>query len=50
MVNSSQIPKLPLPPSLVGSEVGSFTEFTVTQRMPAIAHRIIVENSLLGNA
>ncbi|MBW4423471.1 MAG: protein-glutamate O-methyltransferase family protein [Nostoc desertorum CM1-VF14] len=45
MVNSSQIPKLPLPPSLVGSEVGSFTEFTVTQRMPAIARRVIVENN-----
>ncbi|MBE9008572.1 protein-glutamate O-methyltransferase family protein [Fortiea sp. LEGE XX443] len=44
MVNSSQIPKLPLPPSLIGSEVGSFTEFTVTQRMPAIARRVIVEN------
>ncbi|MBD2451789.1 protein-glutamate O-methyltransferase family protein [Nostoc sp. FACHB-152] len=38
------MPKLPLPPSLVGSEIGSFTEYTVTQRMPAIARRVIVEN------
>lgn len=43
MVNS-QIPKLPLPPPLVGSEVGSFTEYTVTQRLPAIARRVIAEN------
>ncbi|BCL37971.1 hypothetical protein NSMS1_44180 [Nostoc sp. MS1] len=45
MNNYSQIPKLPLPPALVGSEVGSFTEYTVTQRMPAIARRVVVENN-----
>lgn len=45
MANSFSLPKLPLPPSLVGSETGSFTEFTVTQRMPLIARRIISENS-----
>nr|WP_322717791.1 damage-control phosphatase ARMT1 family protein [Nostoc sp. ChiQUE02]MDZ8230714.1 damage-control phosphatase ARMT1 family protein [Nostoc sp. ChiQUE02] len=45
MVNISHIPKLPIPPSLLGSEVGSFTEFTVTQRMPAIARRVIAENN-----
>ncbi|WP_320073138.1 damage-control phosphatase ARMT1 family protein [Nostoc sp. MG11] len=44
-MNTPHIPKLPLPPPLVGSEVGSFTEFTVTQRMPAIARRVIVENN-----
>lgn len=43
MVNP-HIPKLPLPAPLVGTEVGSFTEFTVTQRMPAIARRVIAEN------
>lgn len=43
--NSYKAPKLPLPPSLLGSEIGSFTEFTVTQRMPAIARRVIVENN-----
>ncbi|MBD2384477.1 damage-control phosphatase ARMT1 family protein [Cylindrospermum sp. FACHB-282] len=43
MVNP-HIPKLPLPAPLVGNEVGSFTEFTVTQRMPAIARRVIAEN------
>ncbi len=37
-------PKFPLPPPLVGSEVGSFTEFTVTQRMPKIARQVTVEN------
>jgi Damage-control phosphatase ARMT1-like domain len=37
-------PKLPLPAPLVGSEVGSFTEYTVTQRMPDIARRVIAEN------
>ncbi|RCJ28988.1 hypothetical protein A6770_00915 [Nostoc minutum NIES-26] len=45
MVNTSQIPKLPLPSSLLGSEIGSFTEFTVTQRMPAIVRRVVVENN-----
>jgi Damage-control phosphatase ARMT1-like domain len=45
VVNTSHIPKLPIPPSLVGSEVGSFTEFTVTERMPAIARRVIAENN-----
>ncbi|MGF1936380.1 MAG: damage-control phosphatase ARMT1 family protein [Nostoc sp. ChiQUE02] len=44
-MNISHIPKLPIPPSLLGSEVGSFTEFTVTQRMPAIARRVIAENN-----
>ncbi|MBW4605576.1 MAG: protein-glutamate O-methyltransferase family protein [Calothrix sp. FI2-JRJ7] len=39
------LPKLPLPSPLVGAEVGSFTEYTVTQRMPAIARRVIAENS-----
>jgi len=29
----------------VGSEIGSFTEFTVTERMPAIARRVIAENN-----
>ncbi len=41
----SHIPKLPLPLSLVGAEVGSFTEYTITQRMPAIARRVIEENN-----
>lgn len=44
-MTKSQIPKLPLPLPLVGSEVGSFTEFTVISRMPAIARRIITENN-----
>ncbi|HEY9803600.1 MAG TPA: damage-control phosphatase ARMT1 family protein [Leptolyngbyaceae cyanobacterium] len=39
------MPKLPLPPALVGSESGTFTQYTVTQRMPAIARRVIVENN-----
>lgn len=42
---STLFPKLPLPLPLVGAEVGSFTEYTVTQRMPAIARRVILENS-----
>lgn len=45
MEKQSPIPKLPLPPSLVGAEVGTFTEYTLTQRMPAIARRVIVENN-----
>jgi Damage-control phosphatase ARMT1-like domain len=42
---STSLPKLPLPLPLIGAEAGSFTEFTVTQRMPAIARRVIAENS-----
>ncbi len=45
MDNTSHIPKLPIPPPLVGLEIGSFTEFTVTRRMPAIARRAIAENN-----
>ncbi|MEA5603478.1 damage-control phosphatase ARMT1 family protein [Nostoc sp. UHCC 0252] len=45
MVNSYKVPKLPLPTPILGSEAGSFAEFTVTQRMPAIARRVIVENN-----
>lgn len=44
-MNTHNIPKLPLPSPLFGAEVGTFTEFTVTQRMPTIARRVIVENS-----
>jgi uncharacterized protein with ATP-grasp and redox domains len=44
-VNQSAIPNLPLPEALIASKDGSFTELTVTQRMPAIARRIIVENN-----
>ncbi|MGI2902682.1 damage-control phosphatase ARMT1 family protein [Tolypothrix sp. VBCCA 56010] len=43
------IPKLPLPSPLLGSEVGTFTEYTVTQRMPAIARRVITENNYPEN-
>ncbi|MBF2004352.1 MAG: protein-glutamate O-methyltransferase family protein [Chlorogloeopsis fritschii C42_A2020_084] len=45
----SQIPNLPLPAPLVGSERGTFTEFTVTQRMPGIARRVIAENNFSSN-
>lgn len=49
LVMKSQIPKLPLPESLLGSEIGTFTEFTVTQRMPGIARRVIAENNFSPN-
>jgi hypothetical protein len=45
VVNEIRVPNLPLPPALTGSEVGSFTEYTVTERMPAIALRVIKENN-----
>ncbi|MFH7025000.1 MAG: damage-control phosphatase ARMT1 family protein [Heteroscytonema crispum UTEX LB 1556] len=48
-MTTSRIPKLPLPSSLVGTEVNSFTEFTVTQRMPGIARRVIAENKFPPN-
>ncbi|HIK28520.1 MAG: damage-control phosphatase ARMT1 family protein [Oscillatoriaceae bacterium SKW80] len=40
-----QFPKLPLPPPLMGGEVGSFAYFTVIERLPAIARRSIAENN-----
>lgn len=49
MVMTPEIPKLPLPSPLLGSEVGTFTEYTVTQRMPAIARRVIAENNYPEN-
>lgn len=44
-MNKPQLPNLPLPKPLLGSDVGSFTEYTVTQRMPNIARRVITENN-----
>jgi uncharacterized protein with ATP-grasp and redox domains len=49
VVTTPDIPKLPLPSPLLGSEVGTFTEYTVTQRMPAIARRVIAENNFPEN-
>lgn len=40
-----QFPKLPLPPPLMGAEMGSFAYFTVIERLPALARRIIAENN-----
>ncbi|ARV59234.1 hypothetical protein BZZ01_11895 [Nostocales cyanobacterium HT-58-2] len=49
MEQKSNTPKLPLPPPLIGAEVGTFTEFTITQRMPSIARRVIIENKFSPN-
>jgi hypothetical protein len=49
VVTTPSIPKLPLPSPLLGSEIGTFTEYTVTQRMPAIACRVIAENNFPEN-
>jgi uncharacterized protein with ATP-grasp and redox domains len=49
VVTTPDIPKLPLASPLLGSEVGTFTEYTVTQRMPAIACRVIAENNFPEN-
>lgn len=38
------MPRLPVPPTLQGSEIGSFAQLTVLQRLPAIARRVITEN------
>ncbi|WP_353931500.1 damage-control phosphatase ARMT1 family protein [Okeanomitos corallinicola TIOX110] len=43
--NKYQLPNLPLPAPLLGSKTGTFTEYTVTKRMPDIAHRVIKENN-----
>lgn len=43
-MNSAAFPKLSIPAPLIGAEKGSFTEFTVTQRMPDIARRVVKEN------
>ena len=44
-MNFAPLPKLSIPAPLIGAEKGSFTEFTVTQRMPDIARRVIKENN-----
>ena len=38
-------PLYPIPPPLRGSEFGSFTQYTVAVRMPAIARRVVDENN-----
>ncbi|MCJ8279116.1 MAG: damage-control phosphatase ARMT1 family protein [Rivularia sp. ALOHA_DT_140] len=45
MQNKYSTPKLALPPSLIASIDGGFTYFTVTNRMPNIARRVIQENN-----
>ncbi len=42
-MKSSSLPKLPIPPPLLGLE--GFAHFTVTQRLPAIARQVIVDNN-----
>ena len=42
--NKYSAPKLSLPPSLIASLDGGFTEYTLTNRMPNIARRVIKEN------
>lgn len=37
-------PSLPIPAAITGAEVGSFAHFTVCQRLPEIARRVIAEN------
>ncbi len=44
MYSKYSAPKLTLPPSLIASQDGGFTEYTVTNRMPNIARRVIQEN------
>ena len=44
MHSKYEAPKLNLPPSLIASVDGGFTEYTVTNRMPNIARRVIEEN------
>jgi hypothetical protein len=39
-------PPQPLPPPLLGNESGSFARYTVEERLPDIARRILSENSL----
>jgi Damage-control phosphatase ARMT1-like domain len=39
------MPHLPIPPLLRGTEAGSFAEDTIVRRLPAIALRVISENS-----
>ena len=43
-VAQSDLPKLPLPPQIMGSEIGSFAYNTVAHRIPVIAQRVIDEN------
>ncbi|BAZ05813.1 damage-control phosphatase ARMT1 family protein [Calothrix sp. NIES-3974] len=45
MTKKYSIPQLPLPNPLIASQDGSFTELTITQRMPRIARRVITENN-----
>ena len=42
------MPHLPIPPVLRGNEAGSFAEDAIVRRLPAIALRVISENSFDG--
>lgn len=43
-LSQSRLPKLPLPPQIIGSEIGSFAYNTVAKRLPDIAQRVIDDN------
>ncbi|GET38772.1 hypothetical protein MiSe_35310 [Microseira wollei NIES-4236] len=43
-LSQSRFPKLPLPPQIMGSEIGSFAYNTVAHRLPDIAQRVIDDN------
>ncbi|HAX77200.1 MAG TPA: hypothetical protein DCY88_15555 [Cyanobacteria bacterium UBA11372] len=43
-LSQSRLPKLPLPPQIMGNEIGSFAYNTVANRLPDIAQRVIDDN------
>ncbi|HFQ93784.1 MAG TPA: DUF89 family protein, partial [Anaerolineae bacterium] len=43
-------PKLPVPAPLRGTDAGTFTEYTIKERFPHIARRVLAENKLTAAA
>ncbi|MBK8987525.1 MAG: protein-glutamate O-methyltransferase family protein [Chloroflexi bacterium] len=44
-MSDQQLPRLPLPASLRGSETGTFTHYSIAVRLPEIGRRILAENN-----
>jgi hypothetical protein len=50
MCKPEQHPRLPIPPALMVSEAGSFAQYTIRERLPAIIQRTIADNPLSQSA
>lgn len=49
-LSNSEHPRLPIPSAVMVSETGSFAQYTIRERLPAIIQRVILDNSFSQSA